>query len=49
MVCLPFHQKREIIRMLNVEIQLGVENGRKWCDVVWYGDTERIYLDLETR
>jgi len=43
---LSFKERRQIITLLNVEIQLGVKDGRKWCDVQWYGDTERIYLEL---
>lgn len=44
-----FKRRRQLIELLNIEIVLGVSGGRKFVDVLWYGDTERIWIDSEIR
>jgi hypothetical protein len=41
---LTFAQRRHLVELLNIIIILGIEDERRYVDIVWYGDTERKWL-----
>ena len=42
---LSFAHRRRLIELLDIRIVLGVEEERKYVDILWYGDRERRWLD----
>lgn len=42
---LTFEQRRRLIELLDIRIVLGVEEARQYVDVLWYGDSQRRWLD----
>jgi hypothetical protein len=42
---LTFVHRRRLIELLDIRIVLGVEEDRKYIDILWYSDRERRWLD----
>jgi hypothetical protein len=41
---LSFQHRRRLIELLNITIVLGVDDGRQYVEILWYGDGERRWL-----
>jgi site-specific DNA recombinase len=41
---LSFRHRRRLIELLNITIVLGVDNGRQYVEILWYGDSEKRWL-----
>ena len=41
---LSFQHRRRLIELLNITIILGVDDGRQYVEMLWYGDSERRWL-----
>lgn len=45
---LELSERKNLVELLGIYVVLGVDTQGKYCDIVWYGDTERVYLNSET-
>ena len=41
---LTFQHRRRLVELLNIIIVLGVESGRQYVEILWYGDSEKRWL-----
>ena len=41
---LTFQHRRRLVELLNITIVLGVESGRQYVEILWYGDSEKRWL-----
>ena len=39
-----FQHRRRLVELLNITIVLGVDDGRQYVEILWYGDGERRWL-----